>query len=163
MNVGRTGILLVTLIVAMMIPGVGQALGKNFDRLEMLRVSDGELDAQRGGWTDGDGVRLSFSLEQFTVIDGELRHHRQGVGNCADCGTGLASVGMLLRNDATGLALTEFTGGSGLLTILQNSMDNTRINHLTVLDTMIEGARMIDLMPAQRLIQAGILDAMSSR
>lgn len=153
------GLLFIYIVVAITIPGTGHALG-DFEHLEALRVDDGELDTQRGGWMDGNGVRLSFSLEQFTVIDGELRHHRQGAGACADCGTGLASVGMLLRNDASGLALTEFTGGGGLLTILQNSVDNVRINHVTVLDAMIGGMRMVDLMPAQRLIQAGVLDAL---
>jgi hypothetical protein len=124
--------------------------------LELLRASEEELAQQRGGWIERGGVELTFGLEQFTLIDGEVLHHRS-----ADGGLDAISGGILLRSDASGMMLQEFAA-SGLSSILQNSLDNISIGQVTVLNIGLAGAGTLADMPMLRLIEAGLLDRLPS-
>ena len=131
----------------------------DWNDLDHLRASDAELEQQRGGWISGSGLELSFGLEQLTVVDGELLHQRLVSSSCPGCQLDTVAGGVFLRNDATGMMLTEFAA-SGMLSILQNSLDNVQIGQVTVLNVGFSGGGMLGDLPVLRLLEAGVLDGL---
>jgi hypothetical protein len=155
-----SGILLLMVMTAIML-AAGPAHAFDWDGFDHLRASDVDLDQQRGGWINRSGVELSFGLEQLTVVDGEVLHHRVAGIPCAGCGIDEIQGGFLLRNDGSGTMLQEFEA-SGLISILQNSLDNVHIGQLTVLNIGFTGAGALGDMPLLRLIEAGMLNGLPS-
>ena len=151
--------LLMVLAVMMVVASPTHALDVN--SIDHLRASDAELAEQRGGWINRNGVELSFGLEQLTVVDGEVMHHRVAGDLCPGCGFDTMPTGILLRSDAEGTMLSEFAA-SGIISVLQNSLDNVRIGQVTVLNIGFTGAGVLDSMPMLRLIEAGRLDGLPS-
>lgn len=101
-------------------------------------LDDGELAVLRGGFIDVSGVKLDFELVNRTIIDGipqsEFSISTESIGQLTELSQTIIQVGESNEfADLTGLVDIP-----NLLTIVQNSQDNTLIQNLNELDLTIQ-------------------------
>lgn len=113
-------------------------------RLTETPLSDTELAQLRGGFFM-DGLEIAIGLEQVVAINGETRvvnylripNLNQQLGN----GQLLQQMGSVLvsqETDSEGVRLASgATGSGGWVTVLQNNLNSTTIQHIRQLDIQL--------------------------
>ncbi|SHO43659.1 hypothetical protein [Desulfopila aestuarii] len=112
-----------------MYPFVGQA--ELVLNLQAEIATDAELDVMRGGFTSGDGLEISFGIEQAVLIDGILK--------VATSINTSSIAGMLARQTGTSssLPISAEKIQSQLTTVIQNSLDQRIIDKITVINASV--------------------------
>lgn len=104
-------------------------------------VSDAELDDMRGGFLSAPGVEISFGIETSVLINGVLQ--TSTVFNVDDAAQALqdsasGAIVNLVQNGPGNSFPAEGLGlSSGVLTVIQNSLDNQLIQNLTTIDVAV--------------------------
>jgi len=147
------------------------------DRRDLLdgkvAVLDSEtLDSIRGGFElDGGGLRLSFGIERALFINGELVSTT--VLNVKDMqqvsgGGSAGSVSLPVTADGA-LNIIQIGAGNNVATqvspnaagtIIQNTLDNQKIQYITTINTTINSLQAFRATSLQSTIQSGIVGAL---
>lgn len=146
----RTAVSALVLVGAVTL-GASPAPARDLASLEHLRVSEAELEQQRGGWAGRKGVEVTFGLEHLTLVDGEILQHRVMAGGEAGAAAFSGSL------SGFGLAAPE------MVSLVQNSLDNVRLGQMTILDIGLSGVAPLGGVPLLRLIDAARVDGLALR
>jgi hypothetical protein len=110
------------------------------------------LDALRGGFIGDDGLRIALGIERLVQVNGELVSATMlHVADLADLhGRGLEASGplrALIQNGPGNYVDPALVGqlGPGMLTLVQNSLNNQVIVGTTKINLTISGTRSLQL------------------
>jgi hypothetical protein len=106
----------------------------------VLAVDDTELDRIRGGFEIGSGLEVSFGIEQATYINGVLQATTALIVPGLDPALVQARLPAILIQNGTGngVSMSGMDGlPSGVLTLIQNTLDQQVIQNLTVIDATV--------------------------
>jgi hypothetical protein len=141
---------------------------------QVLAVDDATLEALRGGFDWGQGLRVSFGLVRTVAINGELVHTtRFNVPDIArmvqrDAATDAYQPESLLmppnvvQNGANNVALLS-ESISAATTIVQNSLNNQQISTLTEINTVVNSLSLIQTLNARTTMQEALLGGIGVR
>lgn len=105
------------------------------------RVSDGDLEKQRGGFMVG-GLQVDFAINTRTLVDG-ITQAQTSISSLNLPGVSPSDLSQLIQvgggnNSAT---LNAMAGNQALLTIVQNTKDNTLIQQFNDLALTVGGLK----------------------
>ena len=109
------------------------------DSLSAPIASVQELDELRGGFTFANGMRMDFSMDRSTAINGEAQfasHYQLPAGFSLDHLRAANRDGNPGRDSVAALS-----GLQGMATVIQNRLDNQFINNLTTLNINLSNLR----------------------
>lgn len=138
----------------------------------LAALGDEALDEVRGGFEPADSnLRFSFGIERAVYINGELVAHT--VLNLKDMqwvtGTGGVPQGPSNVNANAALGVVQnglknsFTAqiGSNLAgTVVQNTLDNQRIQNVTTINAAVNSAQLLRSMSVQAAVHNGIVGSL---
>ena len=133
---------------------------------EALAMDKARLDTMRGGFTTGEGLKLSFGIERAVYINGNLVTSTSL--NVSDLGT--ATAGRAASATVNGsLALVQSGQGNTFLpgvvsstavgTVIQNTLDNQKIQHVTVVNATVNSMQVLRAMNLQHAVRTAITDS----
>lgn len=155
--------------------GIGHAAeGKGaFQAGDWVAVSDGKLEDLRGGFDAGQGLTVSFGFIRTVTINGDLLN--KSSFNIPDL-VNITPEQAKIANDAISKAgfvvqngpgnQIESSGNSGTQlrlptsTIIQNSLNNQKIQTLTVINTEVNSLSLLRTINTQTVLKDALLDAL---
>ncbi len=124
---------------------------------EALAMDKARLDTMRGGFTTGEGLKLSFGIERAVYINGNLVTTTSL--NVSDLGAGDGRPRAASATVNGSLALVQSGQGNTFLpgvvsstavgTVIQNNLDNQKIQHVTVVNATVNGMQVLRAMNLQ--------------
>ncbi|MFN5745781.1 MAG: hypothetical protein ACK443_06800 [Methylococcaceae bacterium] len=109
------------------------------DSLSAPPASVQELEELRGGFTFANGMRMDFSIDRSTAINGEAQfasHYQLPAGFSLD------DLRAANRDGTSGRdSVAALRGLQGMATVIQNRLDNQFINNLTTLNINLSNLR----------------------
>ncbi len=128
-------------------------------------VGPGTLASLRGGM-DVQGLPVSFGMVREVSVNGQLvvRQSIQipAIGNRLESNATLAAIKAPAGGDAT-LFQADFGPGAPGASLVQNSVDNQRIDSRTTIDAAVGSAGMLARLHFQAGLQDGLAQAAASR
>jgi len=139
----------------------------------LLALGDAALDNVRGGFDMPDSnLRYSFGIERAVYINGELMAstvlHLQDRGTGS--GLGVSAQASAVANEAAAtLGLIQngpgnnFTAQSGpntVGTVIQNTLDNQKIQSVTTINATVNSIQVMRAMSVQSAVQSGIISSL---
>jgi len=133
---------------------------------EALAMDKARLDTMRGGFTTDTGLKLSFGIERAVYINGNLVTTTSL--NVSDLGA--ATAGRAASATVNGsLALVQSGTGNTFLpgavsstavgTVIQNTLDNQKIQHVTTLNATVNSMQVLRAMNLQHAVRTAITDS----
>jgi len=132
---------------------------------EALAMDKARLDTMRGGFTTGEGLKLSFGIERAVYINGNLVTTTSL--NVSDLGAATAGRASATVNGS--LALVQSGQGNTFLpgvvsstavgTVIQNTLDNQKIQHVTVVNATVNSMQVLRAMNLQHAVRTAITDS----
>lgn len=133
---------------------------------EALAMDKARLDTMRGGFTTGEGLKLSFGIERAVYINGNLVTTTSL--NVSDLGA--ATAGRAASATVNGsLALVQSGSGNTFLpgtvsstavgTVIQNTLDHQKIQHVTVVNATVNSMQVLRAMNLQHAVRTAITDS----
>lgn len=130
--------------MAIMFPS--RTIAGSFDGLDQAEsLGDADLEAIRGGFETSSGMQISFGIDQVTSINGVLQTKMAFfVPNVTENPTGIILEGWtskLIQNGSGNTFALNATDQipSQVLNVVQNTLDQQVIQHLTVIDLSVTG------------------------
>lgn len=131
-------------------------------------ASDHRLDAVRGGFDIGGGLRVSFGIERAVYINGNLVSRTSvqipSVGRMTpDQAAALASAAgtvNVIRNGTGNSVDPSSFGRATAATVIQNSLDNQDIRSLTTINAAVNTQSEFRSMGLQESLQAGLVGSL---
>lgn len=134
-----------------------QALGET-----RLALNGRSLDAIRGGFSGPNGLQVSFGIERSVYINGALVTTTSLNLNGQGQATGAAGQSLALIQSGAGnsvapqLLLPSAMPG----TVIQNSLNDQRIQALTVINATVNSMQMLRSLNLQTTIREGVTDSL---
>lgn len=143
-----------------------------------MELPDELLAEQRGGFITPGGLQINFSFENVVRVNGELQVHtiltldRQGplLRPAADADTAAATAAQLpappqvAAEGPSGAAVADAAGTSvltsGLQTIIQNRLDQQRIESVKLINIEIASVRGLARSGLIQRLQTGVVDSL---
>lgn len=132
---------------------------------ERIVLSAASLDDMRGGFVTDTGLKVSFGIDRATYINGNLvtmtslnvadlgalKGGGAGQGNVpvavvqSQAGGGATTVGgmNIVQNGPNNVVQTNSLSPNALGTIVQNSLDNQKIQNVTTVNTTVNSGQML--------------------
>jgi len=181
------------LLLGMTAAGLGAASGPAnagaFEPGQWLMASAARLEAMRGGFEAAPGLKVSFGMVRSVAINGELvsrtsfqlpdmsriteAQARMASLAMRDAGLVQNGPGNYLQRDpqlASGSAsvmATQTTLGAmpglGAATVIQNTLDNQVIRHLTEISTGVNTLGVLKMVNAQAALKDALLGGLGTR
>ncbi|ATE58900.1 hypothetical protein [Thauera sinica] len=139
---------------------------KAVELLARAGVDDGRLDDLRGGFQTPDGLSVSFGIERVVYVNGVLQSTTalrvEDLGQLQGGGAGPAVVlppgatVALVQNGSGNTAATNALSGSALGTIIQNSLDNQKIQTVTTINANVNSIQALQGMRMQHSLQEAL-------
>lgn len=139
--------------------------------MELVALADTSLDEIRGGFELADSnLKFSFGIERAVFINGQLV--ASTVLNVKDLqlAAGSGSPQVSITSGVPGsVAVVQNGGGNGLATqigtnlagtVLQNSLDNQKIQNVTTVNATINASQILRGMSVQSAVQNGIVNSL---
>lgn len=137
-----------------------------------LALGDASLDQVRGGFeVPGSNLKYAFGIERAVFINGELVARTvlrlQDLGTVAGRGApvqeltgvnGAAATVDVIQN-GPGNNFTAQVGPNMVGTVIQNTLDNQKIQHVTTINATVNSMQMMRAMSVQSAVQSGIVDS----
>ncbi|MBS0511348.1 MAG: hypothetical protein JSR42_09225 [Proteobacteria bacterium] len=129
-------------------------------------VKDDELDNLRGGFQTSQGLSVSFGIERVVYVNGVLesttalrledlaRLQGGAAGSVAALPPG-ATVA-LIQNGGGNTVATNALSGSALGTIIQNSLDNQKIQTVTTVNATVNSVQALQSLRMQSSLQEAL-------
>lgn len=138
-----------------------------------LALGDASLDEVRGGFdVPGSNLKYSFGIERAVFINGELIARTvlrlQDLGTVTGRGVPAQELTALNGAPATldviqrgeGNNFTTQVGPDMVGTVIQNTMDNQKIQHVTTINASVNSMQVLRAMSVQSAVQSGIVDSL---
>jgi hypothetical protein len=138
---------------------------------EMVALADTSLDEIRGGFELADSnLKFSFGIERAVFINGQLV--ASTVLNVKDLqlAAGSGSPQVSISSGMPGsVAVVQNGGGNGVATqlgtnlagtVLQNSLDNQKIQNVTTVNATVNASQILRGMSVQSAVQNGIVNSL---
>ena len=140
-------------------PSVGEAAHPGADLLASAALPAEKLDTLRGGFIAPGGLRMSFGIERAVLINGVLQsttHLRvEDLGNVTAKALAAGSTVAVIQNGMNN-SLNVSLPATSLATIVQNSLDNQRIQTVTTINATINSAEMMRGMRMHQSMQEAL-------
>lgn len=137
----------------------------------LVALADSSLDDIRGGFELADtSLKLSFGIERAVFVNGELvastvlnvKDLQMAAGGAMPevtmSGSVPGSVGVIQNGSGNGVA-AQFTANQAG-TVIQNTLNDQRIQNITTINATVNGAQMIRAMSVQSAIQQGLVNSL---
>lgn len=133
-------------------------------------VSNRKLDNLRGGFDLGRGMMVSFGISRAVYINGSLvTHTTLNLGNLSGLTPAQTAqlpsqiLALRLVQNGPGNSVQSGTVGTGLSTVIQNSLDNQQIINQTVINASSNSLGIIKNMNLQTTINEAVNRAIGGR
>lgn len=133
-----------------------------------LQVPDAELAELRGGFMTSDGLDIHFGLEQIVMVDGELKTRTSL--NLSSLQSASATpqqidqnkVVRIVQNGDRNIVSPDVAEkfSTGLLNVIQNSLDTQTIQNLTVLNIGVSNLSSIPQRALGNAVDVGLASAL---
>ena len=153
--------------------GVGLATDarKSFQPGEWTAVSDEHLDNMRGGFNAGAGLNVSFGIVRTISINGEIvsktSFHLPDVNRITTEQAQIASAAItgagVVQNGPGNFIDPSVTAQLTSGTVIQNSLNDQRIQTLTVINAGVNSLGMLKAINTQNTLKEAILGSMGIR
>lgn len=132
---------------------------------EALAMDKARLDTMRGGFTTGEGLKLSFGIERAVYINGNLVTTTSL--NVSDLGAATAGRASATVNGSLSLVqsgqgntfLPGVVSSTAVGTVIQNTLDNQKIQHVTVVNATVNSMQVLRAMNLQHAVRTAITDS----
>ena len=137
-----------------------------------LALGDASLDEVRGGFdVPGSHLKYTFGIERAVFINGELMARTvlrlQDLGTVAGRGaavqelTGVngAAATLDVIQNGPGNHFTAQVGPDMVGTVIQNTLDNQKIQQVTTINASVNSLQVMRAMSVQSAVQSGIVDS----
>lgn len=133
---------------------------------EALAMDKARLDTMRGGFTTGEGLKLSFGIERAVYINGNLVTTTSlnvsdlGAATAGRAASATVNGSLALVQSGTGNTFMPGTVSSTAVgTVIQNTLDNQKIQHVTVLNATVNSMQVLRAMNLQHAVRTAITDS----
>lgn len=115
-------------------------------------VDDSAMAELRGGFVMPDGLKVSFGIERVVMINGVLAStttlNLTDLGKLVGTGGGnvppaIANSLAVIQNGPNNLFTGDVINASGFATVIQNSLDNQRIQTITTINTQVNSGELL--------------------
>ncbi len=145
---------------------VGSTGGLTAD--QVVAVSADRLDSVRGGFVTGNGLQISFGIERAVYLNGNLVTTTSL--NLSEMGkitagqglpTAVAEMGRTLLQTGSGNTfMTSSTTASAIGTVIQNTLDNQKIQTVTRIDAAVTAASALRSLDLQSSLRSAITNSL---
>jgi hypothetical protein len=149
-------------------PPVAVHSGRSVIGANLVALSTEKLDEVRGGFETGGGLKISFGIERAVYLNGSLVTTTSL--NIADLSKISGGQAQLTGSGKDALALLQsgtgniFAPGSisstAAGTVIQNTLDNQKINTITRIDAVVNSAGIMRSMNLQSSMQSAIVNSL---
>ncbi len=133
----------------------------------LVAVTPAQLDEMRGGFEIDGGLKLSFGIERASYINGvlvstqtlnvpSLTAASQGV--FAEAMARAGSMGLIQNGNGNSFTINANTNLTG--NIIQNTVDNQKIETKTVVDSTVNSLQVLRSLNLQSAVRDGIIGAL---
>lgn len=135
---------------------------------QAVALSGNRLDEVRGGFVSDSGLKISFGIARAVYLNGELMTTTSL--NVADLSKLSGGQAQVTTTGAGALALVQSGQGNtflpGAITqtatgiVIQNSLDNKRIQAITQIDAVVHSSSIIRQMSLQSSMRSAVIDSL---
>lgn len=123
------------------------------------------LQELRGGFVEADGLKISFMLANATRIDGELQNQTLlKIPNLnADIATAIrdgAFLSVIQSGPGNAIDQNALHNATGFVDIIQNSLNNTVIDHTRLLNIEMHGVSSLRALDTSSTLNRQILESL---
>lgn len=146
---------------------------KGAELLARAGVEDDQLDNLRGGFQTADGLSVSFGIERVVYVNGVLQSTTalrvEDLGSLRGGTAGptvvlpAGSTVALIQNGSGNAVATNALSGSALGTIVQNSLDNQKIQTVTTINATVNSVQALQAIRMQQSMQEALNRATLTR
>ena len=155
------------LLVFSLVAGAGRADHADSGSGRHVAVTPAQLDEMRGGFEIDGGLKLSFGIERASYINGvlvstqtlnvpSLTAASQGV--FAEAMAQAGSMGLIQNGNGNSFTINANTNLTG--NIIQNTVDNQKIETKTVVDSTVNSLQVLRSLNLQSAVRDGIIGAL---
>lgn len=135
---------------------------------QRLALDSRALDEIRGGFEPSDSsLKFSFGIERAVYINGQLVastvlniRDLQGATGAGVVPASVDAAGMLVVQNGSGNAFQVQMGPNAFGTVVQNTLDNQKIQSVTTINAAVNSAQVLRAMSIQSAIQNGLVDSL---
>jgi hypothetical protein len=125
-------------LAVLTVPASANADTDAHDSISSLRsVADSELDRLRGGFRTPKGLEISFGIRKLTLINGQIFHDSSFNAHDSMHNTGNSEKHHAAINFRPGITVTTLLDNSRQLSLIQNNLNNQRIQNILIVDLRI--------------------------
>ncbi len=134
----------------------------------MVALSSDKLDEVRGGFITDTGLKVSFGIERAVYLNGSLVTttslniadlSKISGGQVQVTGTGTGSLALV--QSGTGNVFSPGSiSSSGTGTVIQNTLDNQKINTVTRIDAVVNSAGIMRSINLQSSMRSAVIDSL---
>lgn len=135
---------------------------------DMVALSSDKLDEVRGGFITDTGLKVSFGIERAVYLNGSLVTttslniadlSKISGGQVQVTGTGTGSLALV--QSGTGNVFSPGSiSSSGTGTVIQNTLDNQKINTVTRIDAVVNSAGIMRSINLQSSMRSAVIDSL---
>lgn len=148
-------------------PGAQQKpRARNVELLARAAIGDDRLDELRGGFQTPDGLSVSFGIERVVYVNGVLQSTTalrvEDLGQLQGGAAGPAVVlppgatVALIQNGGGNSVAANVLNGAALGTIIQNSLDNQKIQTVTTINATVNSVQALQGLRMQNSMQEAL-------
>lgn len=145
----------------------GDSIRRRLGRRE-LALDDRALDDIRGGFEPPDtNLKFSFGIERAVYINGQLvastvlnLRDLQGASGAGVTPASVDASGLLVVQNGGGNAFQVQVGPSAYGTVIQNTLDNQRIQSVTTINAAVNSAQILRAISVQSAIHDGLVNSL---
>ncbi|KQV90144.1 hypothetical protein [Rhizobacter sp. Root1221] len=135
---------------------------------ETVAMNSSQLDGVRGGFMTDTGLTLSFGIERAVYINGTLVTMTSlNVADLSKLSAGQAAVTTLnggalavVQSGAGNTVLPGAVIGSAVGTVIQNTLDNQKIQSVTTVNATVNSAGILRSLNLQQSVQSAITNSL---
>jgi hypothetical protein len=136
---------------------------------ELVALSADKLDEVRGGFVTDGGLKISFGIERAVYLNGNLVTttslsiadlSKISGGQAQVTSNGTAGSLALLQNGVGNVFAPGSISSTAAGTVIQNTLDNQKINTITRIDAVVNSAAIMRSMNLQSSMQSAIVNSL---
>ena len=134
---------------------------------ELVALRSDELDEVRGGFVIDGGLKISFGIERAVYLNGTLVTTTSlniadlakiSGGSAQVTGNGAGSLGLVQSGLGNVAPIAISNTAAGL--VIQNTLDNQKINTITRIDAVVNSASILRSMNLQSSMRSAVIDSL---
>ncbi|MGL4397656.1 MAG: hypothetical protein ACRCS9_14035 [Hyphomicrobium sp.] len=156
-----------TSAVVLPMPSAGRVERHAFGR-DTVALSGDRLNEVRGGFTTDTGLKVSFGIERAVYLNGNLVTttslniadlSKISGGQAQVTGTGTGSLA-IVQSGAGNLFSPTSISSTAAGTVIQNTLDNQKINTVTRIDAVVNSAGIMRSINLQSSMRSAVIDSL---